>query len=126
MLNRNANGFGRNGNNGYGNNGQGISGHGNNGHGNNGHENNGHGNNEHGNSYNEDPILNPSGRTSSQSHIRGRGDNFSLPLNAGPLPVQVQVDLYRTHLYHTKYLSLGVIEEQLNDSFVIVIALLVY
>ncbi|CDQ88798.1 unnamed protein product [Oncorhynchus mykiss] len=70
----------------------GNSGHGNSGQGNSGHGNNGHLNNEHGNTYNEDPILNPSGRTSSQSHIRGRGDNFDLPLNAGPLPVQVQVD----------------------------------
>ncbi|KAM9485726.1 collagen, type XXVIII, alpha 2a [Salvelinus alpinus] len=99
VLYRNANDFGRNGNNGHGNNGHGNNGHGNNGQGNNGqgnsgqgnsgHGNNGHGNNEHGNTYNEDPILNPSGRTSSQSHIRGRGDNFALPLNAGPLPVQV-------------------------------------
>ncbi|CAB1346650.1 unnamed protein product [Coregonus sp. 'balchen'] len=107
VLNRIANGFGRNGNNGNGNNGHGNNGHGTNGHGtnrhgNNGHGNNGHGNNGHGNNgyvdsgygttYNKDPILNPSRRTSSQSHIRGRGDNFTLPLNPGPLPVQVQVD----------------------------------
>ncbi|KAK6292617.1 hypothetical protein J4Q44_G00372010 [Coregonus suidteri] len=104
VLNRIANGFGRNGNNGNGNNGHGNNGHGTNGHGtnrhgNNGHGNNGHGNNGHGNNgyvdsgygttYNKDPILNPSRRTSSQSHIRGRGDNFTLPLNPGPLPVQV-------------------------------------
>uniref|UniRef100_A0A8C7KLS0 Collagen alpha-1(XXVIII) chain n=1 Tax=Oncorhynchus kisutch TaxID=8019 RepID=A0A8C7KLS0_ONCKI len=65
VLNRNTNGFGRNGNNGYGNNGYGNNGYGNNGYGNNGygnngngnygqgnsgHENNGHENNGHGNS----------------------------------------------------------------------------
>uniref|UniRef100_A0A674B1U6 Collagen alpha-1(XXVIII) chain n=1 Tax=Salmo trutta TaxID=8032 RepID=A0A674B1U6_SALTR len=61
VMNRIANGFGTNGNNGYGN-------------------------------HRYDPILNPSRRTSSQSYIRGRGDTFALPLNAGPLPLQVEDD----------------------------------
>uniref|UniRef100_A0A4W5QTH8 Collagen alpha-1(XXVIII) chain n=1 Tax=Hucho hucho TaxID=62062 RepID=A0A4W5QTH8_9TELE len=56
------------------------------------------GNNGYGN-HRYDPILNPSRRTSSQSYIRGRGDTFALPLNAGPLPLQVHVILYKTDLY---------------------------
>ncbi|CDQ57197.1 unnamed protein product [Oncorhynchus mykiss] len=73
VMNRIANGFGTNVNNGYGNHRYVPEAYGNNGLGNNGY----------------DPILNPSRRTSSQSYIRGRGDTFALPLNAGPLPLQV-------------------------------------
>ncbi|CAB1328476.1 unnamed protein product [Coregonus sp. 'balchen'] len=87
VMNRIANGFGTNGNNGYGNHRYGQEAYGNNGHGN-----NGYGDSGYGNTYHEDPILNPNRRTSSQSYIRGRGDTFALPLNAGPLPVQVEDD----------------------------------
>lgn len=91
-MNRIANGFGTNGNNGYGNHRYVPEAHGN----------NGYVDSSYGNTYHEDPILNPSRRTSSQSYIRGRGDTFALPLNAGPLPLQVHVILYRTDLYHKK------------------------
>lgn len=60
--------------NGFGNNGYGISGNGNNGHGNSGYDN-----------YQEEVQR----RTNTQTHIRGRGDNFALPINAGPLPAKV-------------------------------------
>ncbi|XP_064800884.1 collagen alpha-1(XXVIII) chain-like [Oncorhynchus masou masou] len=87
VMNRIANGFGTNVNNGYGNHRYVPEAYGNNVHGNNGYV-----DNSFGNTYHEDPILNPSRRTSSQSYIRGRGDTFALPLNAGPLPLQVEDD----------------------------------
>uniref|UniRef100_A0A8C7FJS8 Collagen alpha-1(XXVIII) chain n=1 Tax=Oncorhynchus kisutch TaxID=8019 RepID=A0A8C7FJS8_ONCKI len=87
VMNRIANGFGTNVNNGYGNHRYVPEAYGNNGHGNNGYV-----DSSYGNTYHEDPILNPSRRTSSQSYIRGRGDTFALPLNAGPLPLQVEDD----------------------------------
>ncbi|XP_010889215.1 collagen, type XXVIII, alpha 2a isoform X1 [Esox lucius] len=111
VLNRIATNFGINGNNGHGqgNNryGQGNNGfeQGNNGfgQGNNGfgQGNNGfgQGNNRYGqvdsgnaNVNHKDHSLNPVRHSSSQSHVRSRGDNFALPLNAGPLPVQMEED----------------------------------
>ncbi len=73
-------GPGNNGNNGHGENANGYNGNGNNGYPN---GNNGYGNN--GNSYTYEEEIQNQRRINS----RGRGDTFTLPISADPLPVQV-------------------------------------
>ncbi|KAM6955359.1 collagen, type XXVIII, alpha 2a [Lycodopsis pacificus] len=77
------NGHGINGNNGNGERTNGYNGYGNNGY---GYGNNGYGKTENGHNYQEE-IQNQR-RTNS----RGRGDTFTLPISAGPLPIQVVED----------------------------------
>lgn len=79
------NGVNGNGNNGHGENTNGYNGYGNNGnvYGNNGYGTNGNGNN--GNNYDYKEEIHNQRRPSS----RGRGDTFSLPISADPLPIQV-------------------------------------
>ncbi|XP_028847376.1 collagen, type XXVIII, alpha 2a [Denticeps clupeoides] len=88
--------------NGYGSNGHG-NGHGNNGYGSNGYTN--HGNNG---------FSNTIPTTNHDSHNRGRGDTFSLPIQSGPQKVQVKVedDYYegedldiRSHVRGTSHVS---------------------
>lgn len=84
----NTNGYNSNtyGNNGYGNNGN-TYGYGNNGYDNNGNSygygSNGYGNNGNGNNYKEED------QSERRTIIRGRGDTFTLPISADPLPIQV-------------------------------------
>lgn len=83
VYNRITNGYGN------GNNGPREESHGNNnfnGYGNNGFRTNTHGNN--GYDIYQDEVNQK--RINTQSHIRGRGDTFALPINAGPLPVKVE------------------------------------
>ncbi|XP_040912371.1 collagen, type XXVIII, alpha 2a [Toxotes jaculatrix] len=76
------NGHGINGNNGHVGNTNGYNGYGNNGY---GYGNNGYGNN--GNGYNYQEEIHNQRRTSSRS----RGDTFTLPISADPLPIQFYV-----------------------------------
>ncbi|XP_056145785.1 collagen, type XXVIII, alpha 2a [Lampris incognitus] len=102
IYNHITNGYG-NGNDGHDNNGyredRNGYGLGNNGYGNNGFGNNGFGNNDHiKNEHDSDGNVTLQGQiqnqrhTNSQGHNQGHGDNFELPINAGPLPVQVEED----------------------------------
>nr|XP_033474208.1 collagen, type XXVIII, alpha 2a isoform X1 [Epinephelus lanceolatus] len=81
----NGHGHGINGNNGHGENTNGYNGHGNNGYVYS-YGNNGYGNTENGQNFKEE-IQNHRRTTS-----RGRGDTFTLPISADPLPVQVVDD----------------------------------